>query len=859
MLTKLGKTYRRFRRGLSRSHLLSRWLGYGVQKSESHKPGLIILQLDGLSRQQFEAAIKNKRLPFLNELIERGYSERLSFYSGIPSTTPAVQAEVMYGVKGAVPAFQFLHRNSGKVFRMFDHDAVRTVVEERLSDSQPLLEDGASYSNIYSGGAKEARCCFETTDVPHALMELNPLRLVSMFFLYFFTLLRITLLTGVEVVVGIVDMVRGLYTRRDWVNEIKFVPARVLVSIVLREWVRIVVKLSVAQGRPVIYANLLGYDEQAHRRGPSSAFAHWGLKGIDKAIEDIFRTARRSDARDYEVMVFSDHGQEETRIYEFETGQTIQDAVAAALRNGPLGQHIVRSLAPAHGNQHLDQRMRQLLKIRRGRTEVPTLTESELADQVIVTALGPIGHIYFPMPVPDEARAACADDLVKQGQVPLVVYRTDDGNVWARNAGGLWALPADIQQVCGTAHQFAHEVADDLAALTKNENSGDVIICGWDPKLPPLTFVQEHGAHGSIGAQETRGFALLPTTMKHQTRTTSAGEQYVRGVDLYNAAGQFLQKWKSDQPALQRDLIHLTKPRHVAAATENATVDQQDDHHAASEFRLRVMTYNTHHCLGMDGKCRPQRIADIISNTQADVIAFQEMDVNRQRSGQQDQTAVIAGQLGMSYCFFPVWSSETEEYGLSIISRFPMSVVRQQVLTDLDHRNKREARGAMWVSIETDAGPVHVLNTHLGLTKKERSAQVDELLSERWLSGLPVNEPIIFAGDLNAGPKSQTMKRLTKLLHCVQTLAEDHRPQKTFASFMPLRRIDHILVSRHFRVDRITVPKTHTTAVASDHLPVCAELILLAGASQLSGPPQATENRLSNANVLEEIETSGIP
>ncbi|TWU46860.1 endonuclease/exonuclease/phosphatase family protein [Rubripirellula reticaptiva] len=849
MLTKLGKTYRRLRRGLSRSHLLSRWLGYGVAKSESHKPGLIILQLDGLSRQQFEAAIEKKRLPFLKELIERRYFHRLSFYSGIPSTTPAVQAEVMYGVKGAVPAFQFLHRKSGKVFRMYDHDAVKTVVEEFLDDAKPLLESGASYSNIYSGGAKEARCCFETTDVPRVLEALNPLRLMSIFFLYFFTLLRIALLTGVEVIIGLADMIQGIFARREWISEIKFVPARVLVSIVLREWVRIAVKLSVAQGTIVIYANLLGYDEQSHRRGPSSAFAHWGLKGIDKTIEDIFKTAKLSDARDYEVVVFSDHGQEETRIYEFETGQTIQNAVADALRDGPLGHHMVRSLDPTNGEKHLDQRMRQLMKIKRGRTEAPKITESELAEQVIVTAQGPIGHVYFPVLVPDEAKATCAEDLVTRGQVPLVVYRTDDGKVLARNARGLWILPDDIQQVCGDSHPFAHEVADDLAALTENENSGDVVICGWDPKLPPLTFVRENGAHGSIGAQETRGFALLPTMMKHHARTTFAGEKYIRGVDLYDGAGRFLKKWESDEAQLKHDANRSAKDRHVVAAKNE--LDGQ------KEFSLRVMTYNTHHCIGMDGKCRPLRIANVISSVDADIIALQEMDVNRQRSGSQDQTAFIAAHLGMSHCFFPVWLSDAEQYGLSIISRFPMSVVQQKVLTDFDHRDKREARGAIWVSIETNAGRVHVLNTHLGLTQKERSKQVDELLSERWLSDLPKKEPVIFAGDLNAGPTSQTMKRLTKLMHCAQTLAEDHQPQKTFASVMPMRRIDHILVSHHFRVERVNVPKTHTAVVASDHLPVCAELVLFGDDCSHPKTMRVAGNLLSGGLTSGEVVTNG--
>src|SRR5690606_21568405 len=138
----------------------------------------------------------------------------------------------------------------------------------------------------------------------------------------FFTLLRILWLIAVEIIVAIGDVIRGVFTGHDWRSETKFIASRILVSIVLREWLRIVVKLSIAQGKPIIFGNFLGYDEQAHRRGPSAAFAHWGLKGIDKVIEDIFRSAKRSDNRDYEVIVFADHGQEDARIYEYEYEET---------------------------------------------------------------------------------------------------------------------------------------------------------------------------------------------------------------------------------------------------------------------------------------------------------------------------------------------------------------------------------------------------------------------------------------------------------------------------------------------------------------------------------------------------------
>jgi endonuclease/exonuclease/phosphatase family metal-dependent hydrolase len=42
----------------------------------------------------------------------------------------------------------------------------------------------------------------------------------------------------------------------------------------------------------------------------------------------------------------------------------------------------------------------------------------------------------------------------------------------------------------------------------------------------------------------------------------------------------------------------------------------------------------------------------------------------------------------------------------------------------------------------------------------------------------------------------------------------------------PFMRIDHIFVSPHFAVDRIELPDTPTAVIASDHLPLCAELTL---------------------------------
>ncbi|MEZ6129990.1 MAG: endonuclease/exonuclease/phosphatase family protein [Planctomycetaceae bacterium] len=813
MLPALGKLKRRLIKRFSRTQLVSRWMGFETDVPESHQPGLIVLQLDGLSRRQFEAAIANRRLPFLKRMIDRRYFTRTSFYSGIPSCTPAVQAEVMYGVKGAVPAFQFLHRRSGQVMCMYESDAAQTVVSEQLCDAEPLLKGGASFSNIYSGGCDEARCCIETADLASTFKGLNPLKLLLMLCMYSLTLVRIGILAVVECVVAIGDMLRGLVTQGDWRSEIKFVPSRVLISIVLREWVRVVVKLSIARGTPIVYVNLLGYDEQSHRRGPDSAFAHWGLKGIDGVIRDIFLTARRADSRDYEVVVFSDHGQEAARIYEFEYGQSVQQAVTKALEDTPLAERIVRNVDKAiRRGSYMDQQMRRLMKIQRGRVLPEPITADELAEHVIVTAMGPIGGVYFPVPVTDDAKAEIADRLVNQEHVPLVLYArrapdTDgDTEIMARNSRGLWKLTDDIPAVFGVHHRFAAEACQDLLALCHSPNVGDLVLCGWDPDQSPVTFSHENGAHGSIGSEETRGFALFPSALAIEPRKTSAGEAYIRGVDLH-AAGLDFVKAKRREPVRG---VRTVRP-----------IRQK-----ISPGRLRVLTYNTHHCIGMDGKCRPKRIADVIAESAADVVALQEMDDNRARTNFCDQAGEIAAQLGMYHRFFPVWSEAGERYGLAVLSKVPMQLVREETLTDADHRTRREARGAMWVTVETDDGPVHVLNTHLGLRAKERLSQVDMLLGEHWVAGIPSREPVILCGDFNAGPKSEVMRRLQMRFHCAQQIANDYRPQATFASVLPLRRIDYILLSRHLVVDSVEVIRNHATSVASDHLPVLADVLV---------------------------------
>jgi endonuclease/exonuclease/phosphatase family metal-dependent hydrolase len=775
----------------------------------------VILQIDGLSRTQLDEAIAKGRMPFLRSLMKRGHFEELSFYSGLPSTTPAVQAEVFFGVKTAVPAFQFLDRDTGKTCLMYEVDCAKAVGQKLAAEHQPLLEGGRSYSNIYAAGAEEARLCAETMDLKTLRQMARPWNLAVVFALYFFTILRVTALAFLELFIAMGDFFSGIAQREHWRAEWHSVRSRIGVSIVMREWLRIIVKLSIEEGAPIIHANFLGYDEQAHRRGPESAFAHWVLKGIDDAIRDIFRTARRSDVRDYEVVVFSDHGQERTRIYDSECCHTIQEAAARAFSSGPLAGRVIKDL-DNYGTRgpETDQRARRLLRFKRSQTKPTQPSAEELANDVIVTALGPLGHIYLPVPLSDADKNEYARDLVHNEKAPLVIFRDEQGAIRARNLRGVWEIPKDAALVFGPDHPFLEEATADLIRLCEHRDSGDLIISGWSCEQTAVTFVHENGAHGSIGDEEVRGFALVPHGLHIKHRRASNGEAFVRGVDLYRAA------WRYVHPG--KKLRHPHPHAHAAGDVHIA----HNSHAHATGKPLRVMTYNIHSCIGIDGKVRPERIISVIKSCRADVIALQEVDANRRRSRHHEQARMIAEALAMSHHYYAISDWSGEQYGLAVISRYPLEHVQSAHLTAADHRRRSEARGAMWVKIHSAGGWVHVINTHFGLRREERLRQSRILLGDDWLGRIPADEPVVLCGDMNAGPKSPVCRSLAGRLHDAQACVPNFRPQATFLSTMPIRRLDHIFVSEHFTIRDIILPRSPTAQVASDHLPVCAELVI---------------------------------
>jgi len=793
MFARLESYWHLLRRRLSRSEWAIRHLGLKPSEGTGEAPGLLLIQIDGFGRAQFERAMASGRMPFLRRLQQREGYHLHTFYSGLPSTTPAVQAELYYGVRSAVPAFSFFDRALGKLGRMWDPEWAKAKEAACAEKAEGLLQGGSSWSNIYTGGAGQQESHFCAASIGFGDMwRTGKIRNIFVFILLNLgAAFRIAWLLLVEFAVALYHMIRAIASGRPVYREFMLMVSRVFVGVGLRELLTISGQIEVARGLPIVHLNFVGYDEESHMRGPGSRLAHYSLGGIDRAIKHIVRAAGRSARRDYSVWVFSDHGQEGTRPYSDLHPGGVEAALHECLELAQRHDLAWKRPSPAWGPGAWLSRSRfSQARLERTRS-IDRLTANE-EKTFIVAAMGPVGHVYFADPKTDDQRQALAERLVRQGKVPGVLLRLENGEVFWYHIRGCTRVPDDVEPLLPHPEPLRAEIARDLVTFCEQPNSGDIVLLGWSPWDLPVSFAEERGAHGGFGPHETQGFALLPA----HTPLPEGADHFIRPSALRTAA-----------------LYHIGR----CATPACRTVGKPRPH-------LRLMTYNVHGCSGMDGRVSPRRVALVIRGQMPDIVALQELDLGRRRSRAEDQAQLIALELGMHVVFCPTLTRGEEHYGHALLSRWPIEVVKRARLPHDEASWWKEPRSAIWARIDVEGQRVNVITTHLGLGPNERVMQVNALLGDEWLGGIPPEEPVVLCGDFNALPGSAPYKLAASRLRDVQAPGPGFRPVGTFSSLQPLVRLDHIFTSAHFERQAVAVVRSDLTRVASDHLPLLADL-----------------------------------
>src|SRR5689334_1372625 len=205
---------------------------------------------------------------------------------------------------------------------------------------------------------------------------------------------------------------------------------------------------------------------------------------------------------------------------------------------------------------------------------------------------------------------------------------------------------------------------------------------------------------------------------------------------------------------------------------------------------MRVATYNVHGCVGLDRRRSEARIARVMEEFGADLVAIQEVDRGQRRSEEAGQAEIIARHLGWYYCYHPATKKGRGDQGHAVLSRFPLRLRRAAKLPGKAPRYCAEDRAVIEVEVTTDDGRVLVLSTHFGLGRAERCRQAEYLTSDEW-SGAAAELPLILLGDLNCLPGSRPHRLLGGQLRDVRDLIRSKLRHRTHPTFLPALAVDY--------------------------------------------------------------------
>ncbi|NOV01136.1 family 20 glycosylhydrolase, partial [Paenibacillus planticolens] len=279
--------------------------------------------------------------------------------------------------------------------------------------------------------------------------------------------------------------------------------------------------------------------------------------------------------------------------------------------------------------------------------------------------------------------------------------------------------------------------------------------------------------------------------------------------------------------ALKAGIAKIKATTTDGAFTAESTVTVE----ALSGPGVRVLTYNIHHGAGNDNIVNLPRIADVIKSLNPDLVALQEVDKNVPRSGNVDQAAKLAELTGMHVTFGKAIDLSGGEYGLALLSRYPITSSEK---TLLPNTSGGEQRAVLTAKIAPTNGLPEFTFSGTHLEWNPKSIQADQVNKIVELYGS--TSPYILAGDLNATPESDTIKSLTSKWTDATAGITDWTNEED-------GKIDYIMYGQKNQWRVVNAQAIHDD-VASDHRPVLSVL------EWLGSQPSASGTTLSGTNSV---------
>lgn len=502
---------------------------------ESATPGLILIEIDGLSAPALVHAVREGYMPTLKQWMESGSHTLKEWDCGLPSQTSSSQAGILHGNNFDIPAFRWYDKDRGELV-VSSHPADAMRIEEGVSDGQGLLnENGVSIGNLFSGDAPRWVATLSTYYRERRVQQTSPI-----FFNYFinpYNFTRAVVLMMWEVLVelweGWRQRMKDVRPRVSRGGSFPFIRAGSTVG--TRELNTYLLMMEIFSGVSVAYTTFVGYDVVAHHAGPFRTDALRILRDIDKRIRALHRAARDA-ARPYHFVILSDHGQSHGTPFSTLYGSSLEEVVRSLV--GDRNVHASIGETEGRGWGHISVLLSEAIQYERaagraarrflrGRTrhgyvEVGGTASEETPHEanVVVCASGNLGLIYFPGTAGRVSFEWIAADqphliegLVEHPGIDFVMAHSDEHGAIVMGKNGIRYLDENrVQGIDPIGHLGEHAV-EHLRRLDSFPHCGDLVLNGrCDPATGDVVAFEDLvGSHGGLGGPQTKAFLLYPT------------------------------------------------------------------------------------------------------------------------------------------------------------------------------------------------------------------------------------------------------------------------------------------------------------------------------------------------------------
>ena len=235
--------------------------------------------------------------------------------------------------------------------------------------------------------------------------------------------------------------------------------------------------------------------------------------------------------------------------------------------------------------------------------------------------------------------------------------------------------------------------------------------------------------------------------------------------------------------------------------------------------RIRVATYNVHKCRGLDRQTSISRIAKVIRQLDADIIALQEILDVRTGKPQYDQARGLLHDLKEYHASFGENRTlHGGAYGNMTLSRIPTVYSENYDLT----WQRRERRGCLRTDFNLGGTTLHVFNVHLGTSFRERRHQARQLVGPNILKRDVPAGPRIVVGDFNEWTRGLASRLMGEAFRVAEPKAH-LCSGRTYPGILPFLHLDHFYYDASLTLLTLRLHRRRDALIASDHLPLVAE------------------------------------